>query len=367
MYDRAPFKEKSKCSMSVIQIFLKARSERTPKEGAKSSPARKERTVEARVLEFFLRVAELGSINRAAAELRLSQPSLSRWLSLLEHEVGTPLLIRTRQGIRLTDAGQLLLDRARPILRQLNLLRDEIGQKASAQVALAMPASMQRLVTAPFAEEIVRQHPHLTLRVYEGINNAIRRWMEDGLLDVAIMVGTERAPETFHGVPLIREQLILVGDRKAGMRLDVPVPISRLGIAHMILPGHPNVIRAHVENTLRRGGHSYRNRIEAETLTLCLDLARRGLGYTVMPYCALHGILDHSTELTAAPITNLNLIWALYVNRAREHSVAVRALTATLRKFVAAQIATGGWRFAEMLKQPGARQSVPRTRNGAAH
>jgi LysR family nitrogen assimilation transcriptional regulator len=305
--------------------------------------------VEVRVVEFFLRVVELGSINRAAAELRLSQPSLSRWLSLLEREVGAPLLIRTRQGVRTTDAGQLLVDRVQPILRQLELLRQDVGQKAAAQVAFGMPSSMQRLVTAPFAEAIAGKHPHVTFRIYEGINNAIRRWMEQGLIDVAVMVETERAPDTFDAVPLVCEQLLLVGDRKAGLRLDAPVPVSRLDAAPMILPGHPNVIRAQVENALRRAGGIYRNGLEAETLTLCLELTRRGLGRTVMPYCALHGVLTRGSELTAAPIANLNLIWALHVNRAREHVAAVRALTGELRAFIAARIAAGGWPFARSL------------------
>src|SRR5258706_8775131 len=119
--------------------------------------------MDARLIEYFLRVAELGSINRAAADLRMSQPSLSRWLSILEHDVGTPLLIRTRQGIRVTDAGQSLMDGARPILRQLNILREEIGQKASTQTVLAMPISMERLITAPFAESVMRDQPHMKL------------------------------------------------------------------------------------------------------------------------------------------------------------------------------------------------------------
>ena len=96
------------------------------------------RCVEARLLEYFLRVVELGSINRAAAELRLSQPSLSRWLSLLEREIGSALLIRTKQGIRTTDAGQVLVERVQPVLRQLQLLRDEIGKKATSQVTLGL-------------------------------------------------------------------------------------------------------------------------------------------------------------------------------------------------------------------------------------
>jgi len=108
------------------------------------------------------------------------------------------------------------------VLRQLHLLRDEIGRKATSQVTLGMPVSMQHIVTAPFAEEILRHQPHITLRVYEGINNAIRRWMEEGLIDAGIMVLTERAPRTFSAFPLATEQLMLVGDRKAGLGSTCP-------------------------------------------------------------------------------------------------------------------------------------------------
>ena len=236
----------------------------------------RESRVEARVLEYFLRVVEHGSINRAAEELRLSQPSLSRWLNMLEHEIGTQLLIRTRRGVSLTDAGSLLVERARPILRQLDLLRQEIGEKGKTELAIGLPLSMQRLVTIPFVEQLSKAEPNVTLRIHEGINNALRKWMEEGQLDVAIMTNLEHAPANFETMPLMREQLVLVGDRHSRLRMDTPVPLSRLGIAHMILPGRPNVIRAYVENAVKRAGQTFRNRIEAETLTLCLELTRRG-------------------------------------------------------------------------------------------
>ena len=122
------------------------------------------------------------------------------------------------------------------------------------------------------------------------------------MLDLAIVTNLEQAPSNFETPPLVREQLILVGDCHSKLRIDTAVPLSRLGnIADMILPGRPNVIRSYVENAATRAGQSYRTRIEAETLSLCLELTRRGLGYTVMPYCALHGRLDRAIELRAHP------------------------------------------------------------------
>jgi LysR family transcriptional regulator, nitrogen assimilation regulatory protein len=303
--------------------------------------------MEIRVLELFLRAVEHGSINRAAEELRLSQPSLSRWLTLLEREIGTPLLIRTRRGIRLTDAGSLLAERVRPILRQLDLLGEEIGRKGQTTLNIGMPPSMQRIVTVPFVEQIARTQSKITLRVYEGINNTLRKWMEEGLLDLAIMTNLEHAPANFETTPLVREQLVFVGDRRSKLKMDTAVPLSRLGVADMILPGRPNVIRSYVENAMIRAGQAYRNRIEAETLSLCLELTRRGLGYTVMPYCALHGRLDRASELRGAPISGLTLSWDLCVNRTRMHSVMVRAVAEELRKFVETQVHAGGWPFSQ--------------------
>jgi len=64
--------------------------------------------VDSRLIEYFLRVAELGSINRAATDLRLSQPALSRHIALLEHQLRAKLFTRTRGGVQLTEAGTLL-------------------------------------------------------------------------------------------------------------------------------------------------------------------------------------------------------------------------------------------------------------------
>ncbi|HLH91791.1 MAG TPA: LysR family transcriptional regulator [Xanthobacteraceae bacterium] len=310
--------------------------------------------MDARLLEYFLRTVEHGSINRAADELGLAQPSLSRWLSLLEHDIGTPLLIRSPRGIALTDAGALLVERSPAILHQIDLLRHEIGAKTGTQVAIGLTPSMQRVVTAPFIESCAADQPKVTLRVYEGINNALRRWMEDALLDVALLVSLERAPAHFEVTPLVRERMMLVAGRSAGLSMDRPVPLSRLADAEIIMPGRPNVVRAYVENSLRRAGLKLVSRIEAETLSLCIELSRRDLGHTPMPYCVVHGRLGSRATISAAPIKGLFLTWNLCVNRARAHTSAVRRVAAALRQFVAERIACGDWPYAELLDDRGA-------------
>jgi LysR family nitrogen assimilation transcriptional regulator len=86
---------------------------------------------------------------------------------------------------------------------------------------------------------------------------------------------------------------------------------------------------------------SFRLAVETDTLTLCLDLARRGVGLTVVPACALH---EHGMgeSISWAPIRGLYMTWALCENQARTHSQAVREgrrlVIATVSETLAAQV-----------------------------
>src|ERR1043166_4486864 len=77
------------------------------------------RPMELRSLSYFVRIAELGSITRAAAHLRLAQPALTRHVQRLEEELGTALFTRANRGVRLTEAGEKLLESAMRILRDV--------------------------------------------------------------------------------------------------------------------------------------------------------------------------------------------------------------------------------------------------------
>ena len=89
--------------------------------------------MESRLLEYMLRVAELGSISKAAVDLQLSQPALSRHIAVLEEEMRTKLFTRTQGGVIPTEAGKLLIERARPLLQQLSQLKEDLGDAAAGQ------------------------------------------------------------------------------------------------------------------------------------------------------------------------------------------------------------------------------------------
>src|SRR5947207_14355475 len=82
--------------------------------------------MELRSLGYFVRIAELGSITRAASHLRVAQPALTRHVQRLEEELNVALFTRANRGVRLTEAGQKLFDGATRILRDIERTGDEI-------------------------------------------------------------------------------------------------------------------------------------------------------------------------------------------------------------------------------------------------
>ena len=84
-----------------------------------------------RALRYFVHVAEARSFSKAAVQLRIAQPALSRQIRKLEDEVGLALILRTRRQLELTDAGLLLLQRAHSLLRQAAQTADDVRAHGS--------------------------------------------------------------------------------------------------------------------------------------------------------------------------------------------------------------------------------------------
>ncbi len=303
-----------------------------------------------RLLEYMLRVAELGSINKAALDLNLSQPTLSRHIATLEKMMGTTLFVRTQGGVSLTEAGKLLADRARPLLRQFSMLKDQVGEMATGQLSIGVPTSWQKIFTSRFVGKLVTQHPEIKLRVHEGVSNILRDHLLAGVLDLCVIPFDPAPPTGYAQTPLVREPLIVLGSQAENLNPDEATPISRVDGAKLILPGRPNAITSQIEHMLKRKGMHFNIGVETDTLGLCLDLAREGLGLTIVPACALyeHGLSD----ISWSPLRGLYLTWSLFESLARSHSQAVHEGRRLVHATVAEAIARGSWHGVEAASRP---------------
>jgi len=139
-------------------------------------------------LQVFVRAAESGSFSRAARELSLSQPSVSRIIGELEARLGVRLLLRTTRRITVTDAGALFLDRAREILSQIEDAEDAARGLDSLRgtIRMAIPVIYGTREIIPLLPKFLSMHP--LLRVEMSVVDAREDLVAEGA-DLAIRLG----------------------------------------------------------------------------------------------------------------------------------------------------------------------------------
>jgi DNA-binding transcriptional LysR family regulator len=139
-------------------------------------------------MAVFVRVAESSSLSRAARELKLSQPSISRIVGTLEARLGTTLLLRTTRSISLTEAGNLYLERAKYLLAEMEEAEQATRGVDSLHgvIRLAMPVLYGTRVIIPALATFLVGHPDL--RVEMIMSDTRQNLITDGV-DVAIRLG----------------------------------------------------------------------------------------------------------------------------------------------------------------------------------
>jgi DNA-binding transcriptional LysR family regulator len=141
-------------------------------------------------LRVLVAVARHGSVTAAARELNYAQPSVSHHLARLEAETGVRLIQRAGRGIRLTDAGRLLADRAAEVLGRLDAAENELaahaGLRAGRVRLAAFPSALGTIV--PAAAAMLRaEHPGMDLRLTEAEPPEALRMLRAGYVDVALV------------------------------------------------------------------------------------------------------------------------------------------------------------------------------------
>lgn len=238
-------------------------------------------------LEYFVRVAELGSFTKASLALDVAQPALSRQVRLLEVELRQNLLIRNGRGATPTEAGKLLLEHGRGILHQVARAREELGRVRGAlagRVAIGLPPSLARVLAVPLTRAFREQLPEASLSITEGLSTTMQEWLVTGRLDIAVLYNAQPAPE-IEITPLQDEELLLVERRPPGLAEEPPpppIPLAEVAQMPLVIPSRPNAIRMHVETEMAALGLRPTVALEIDGVPAILDLVADGAGAALL-------------------------------------------------------------------------------------
>jgi len=168
--------------------------------------------MELRSLHYFVRIAELGSITRAAAHLHVAQPALTRHVQRLEDELNVALFTRANRGVRLTEAGQKLLDGATRILRDIERTGDEIrAQDAhpSGKIILGITPTLCPVLVPDLFARMRRDYPMIELKVMHAGMVRLEEFIIDGRVDIALLSELSRS-RLIVSTRLAEEEMVLV-------------------------------------------------------------------------------------------------------------------------------------------------------------
>jgi DNA-binding transcriptional LysR family regulator len=139
-------------------------------------------------LDAFYWVSQLGSVQLAARQLNLAQPTISLRIKELEQSLGRDLFERAGRGLRITDAGVDLLERAHVILAEVGKIREERTVEVSGTIRIGFAEGVAMVCLAPFLEALRQDYPALKAELYVATSSALERDMGAHRLDLAFLV-----------------------------------------------------------------------------------------------------------------------------------------------------------------------------------
>jgi LysR family transcriptional regulator, nitrogen assimilation regulatory protein len=291
--------------------------------------------VDLKQIEYFVRVAELGSFTRASSALNIAQPALSRQVRLLEVELRQNLLVRNGRGATPTEAGKLLLEHGRGILHQVNRAREELGRVRGAlagRVAIGMPPSIAKALAVPLSRDFRARLPHAALSISEGLSFAMQESLINGRLDIALLYGAVATPG-LEITPLMEEDLFLV-QRQASRKIAKSVTLREVAALPLIIPTRPNAMRMLVEAELANIGCQPQIALEIDGVPALLDLVLDGAGCAVLSKNAV-ATSSRPDLFSVRPIVGLRSKLSVAVSSLRPATLTQQAMLELIQQLMA--------------------------------
>jgi LysR family nitrogen assimilation transcriptional regulator len=265
-------------------------------------------------LRYFLRVADEGSINRAANVLGIAQPALSRQVRLLEEELGVTLFRRTARGVQLTEDGERLRATTVAPLRQLELAMRYVGSplaRVERGLHVGLSATVAGVFAAPLLSGLTAAFPRVNFRVSVANTDDIVEQMLTGAVDVAVI--DRPSDDRLFYEELLAEDLVVVGGATSDLQSSRAVAFAELARLRLILPASQTGIRNNIENTALRLRVNLVSKIATDSLPVTLDLIRAGHGYGVLPLSTCASEIE-AMHLRYAPLREPSLSQTLGIS-----------------------------------------------------
>jgi DNA-binding transcriptional LysR family regulator len=283
-------------------------------------------------LRTFLAVAESGSFSRAASQLNLTQPAVTKRIQALEQQLGTRLFDRAGRRTFLTDAGELLVPRARELLHHQQdtrtLLQNLSGRVDGAlRLATSHHAGLHRL--APVLRAYSRSYPSVRLDIRFVDSEVAHELVQHAEVDLAVVTLNPAGAQGLHCEPLWRDPLQFVAGRDHPLHGRTSITLAEIAAHQAVLPAWQTFTGRIISARFQEAGVEIGPCLSTnylETIGMLVDV---GLGWSVLPATMI------AASITVLPVATrpLSRTLGLVSNPYRTLPNSARAFAAAARAF----------------------------------
>lgn len=245
---------------------------------------------------IFYTVANAGNISKAAKELYISQPAISKSIQKLEESLNCKLFSRSSRGVILTDEGNLLYDHVKEAFETLSLGEDKLKRSIDlgvGHIQIGVSSTLCKYMLLPYLSEFIHQNPHISISISCQSTNETLRLLDDNKIDIGLI----GKPESLKG--LIFDHLSDIED----IFVATPEYLANLaerGIekdevlehATLMLLDKNNVTRRYIDDYFQENLINVSDTINISDMGLLIDFAKIGVGVA----CVIKSFVSRELE-----------------------------------------------------------------------
>ncbi|PPC74019.1 transcriptional regulator [Pokkaliibacter plantistimulans] len=236
-------------------------------------------------LELFIAVAEERNLTHAARRKHLAVSAVSKRISELEEQVGSPLLVRFARGVSLTPAGQSLLFYARQVHETLKRLDNELSEFASGVKGHIRIHAITSALSQFLPQDITRfaaLYPNIRFDVEERVGSAIVRAVAEGKADLGIITDSTRS-QGLETVPYRRDELAVVVPAGHPLVSSSRLHFEEILEYELVGPHADSSVHTLISTAAEAAGKPLKLRIRISSFDAICRVVSAGLGIAVLP------------------------------------------------------------------------------------
>ena len=231
---------------------------------------------------IFYTVANTGNISKAAKELYISQPAISKSIQKLEESVGCKLFSRSSRGVVLTDEGKLLYEHVSEAFETLTMGEEKLKRSIELGVGhlkIGVSSTLCKYLLLPYLKEFIRQNPHISISISCQSTNDTLKLLEDNKIDIGLIGKPENLKNIhFDFLEEIEDIFVAAKDYLRNLKARGIQKDHILQSSTLMLLDKNNMTRQYIEDYLQENQIIIKDSIDISDMDLLIDFARIGVG-----------------------------------------------------------------------------------------